>query len=120
LRVGAFSRAALGSVRSVDFPLLARQASALAGLGIARASALRDTKPGAAVAVVGDHLNVGGLQGVDESVVAGGTQVVTSTGQRRRGPDQSTGRVGEDLHVHAVALVLSGVCAVRRLLFEWR
>ncbi|MFI6360822.1 hypothetical protein ACIBJF_51960 [Streptomyces sp. NPDC050743] len=28
--------------------------------------------------------------------------------------------ISDDLHIHPVFLVLAGVCAVRRSLFEWR
>ncbi len=45
-----------------------------------------------------------------ESLVgAGGGQAVGSAGQRRRQPQDLAGRVGDDLHVHAVPLVFRGV-----------
>jgi hypothetical protein len=42
-------------------------------------------------------------------VFTGGPDVVDGTGQSRRGPQQSAGRIGQDLHVHPVFLVLAGV-----------
>lgn len=53
-------------------------------------------------------------------VLPGGGQIVGRAGQSRRGPEQPSERIGEDLDVHAVAFVLPGMCAVRRSLFEWR
>ncbi len=40
---------------------------------------------------------------------AGGLDVVDRTRQRGRSPEQATERIGDDLHIHAVLLVLAGV-----------
>jgi hypothetical protein len=52
------------------------------------------------------HVRLG--QGLYQAEGAACGQVVGRTGQCRRGPDEATGRAGEDLHVHAVSFVFSG------------
>src|SRR5690606_23666340 len=48
-------------------------------------------------------------QAVDDAVLAGRCQVVHRVGQRRRRPDQLAMRIGEELHVHAMAAMLARV-----------
>ncbi|CAM5269011.1 hypothetical protein SGRIM128S_03486 [Streptomyces griseomycini] len=52
----------------------------------------------------------------DDGVLTCGPDVVDGTGQSRRGPRQSTGRIGQDLHVHPVlpALAEEARCAAIR------
>jgi hypothetical protein len=46
---------------------------------------------------------------VDDPVGAGSVQVVDGAWQRRRRSDQPADGIGDDLHVHSVALMLPGV-----------
>lgn len=48
-------------------------------------------------------------QGLDDPVLSRGGQIVSRAGQGRRGPEQSSERIGEDLDVHAVAFGFPGV-----------
>lgn len=61
---------------------------------------------GALVRLAGGGHHVGAGQRVVQAVGAGGGQVVHSAGQGRRGPDEASLAVGDDLHVDSVALVL--------------
>ncbi|ALE86581.1 hypothetical protein AFB00_30380 (plasmid) [Pseudonocardia sp. HH130630-07] len=74
------------------------------------ATALRDSDRRAAALVggVGDDLDLGVVELLDQAVFAGGAHVVAGPGQRGRGPHQPTGRVSENLHIHSVALVFPG------------
>jgi hypothetical protein len=56
--------------------------------------------------VVGQH-GMSALASVDGAVFAGRADVVDGSGQGRRGPQHSAEGIGEDLHVHAVSLVLA-------------
>jgi hypothetical protein len=49
------------------------------------------------------------FQGVDDAVFAGRANVVNGPWQCGRGPQQPAERIGDDLHVHAVLLMLPGV-----------
>jgi hypothetical protein len=48
-------------------------------------------------------------EGFHDAVLPRGGQVVSRAGQSRRGPEQSSEGIGEDLDVHAVAFVFPGV-----------
>jgi hypothetical protein len=67
--VGALARTALVGVRRVDLALATGEPSPT-GVGIAGPPILGDGEPGALVAVVGHDACSGGLQGVDEAVLA--------------------------------------------------
>lgn len=83
----------------------------------------QDQFTGLVVAVItlvaqGDESGV--AQGVEDLPDPGGGGVVSAAGQFAGDPQDGAIRRGDHLQVHAVHLVLAGVCAVRRLLFEWR
>lgn len=48
-----------------------------------------------------------GGERVDDPVASGRGQVVSGSGQDRGCPEQAAERVGEDLHIHVVPLVLA-------------
>ncbi len=94
-----------------QFFLVRGQAPVAAGVRVETPTPLRDLhrRPAALVGGVGQGLDPRSVDGVDDAVLAGGAHVVPGPGQRRGDPDQPAGRVRDDLHVHAVALVLPGV-----------
>lgn len=91
----------------VDLLLQAGQPPVAAGVAVETAPALRnpDRWPTTLVSGVGHRPDPGGVQRVDQAVLAGGAHVMTCAGKRGRGPHQATDRVGQDLHVHPVPLV---------------
>ncbi len=64
---------------------------------------------GAPMSLVGPALQSGLGECVDDAVGRGGGQVVSGAGEHGRSPQRPSEWVGEDLDVHAVALVLAGV-----------
>jgi len=65
-----------------------------------------DGGPGSFICLVGQAGNRMSGQLVGNGVDARGGQVVHGAGQRRRGPQQPAGGVGQDLHVDAVAALV--------------
>src|SRR4051812_41501763 len=82
-----------------------------AGVRVETPAPLRDPdrRSAAVVGGVGQGAHAGGGDRVDDPVLAGGAHVMAGAGQRWGGPDQPAGRVSNDLHVHAMALVLTRV-----------
>ncbi|MGY3676383.1 hypothetical protein ACVWXU_000006 [Streptomyces sp. TE33382] len=68
-----------------------------------------DGSAGALVRLVGPAFEPHVGEGFGDPVLPGGGQVVGGAGKCRRGPEQPSKRIGEDLDVHAVAFVFPGV-----------
>lgn len=86
LGVRAFARSAEPGVRGVDGLLVGRQPpTALAGVGIARWTAVRDfdIRARAAIGAVADHPHPSFLECVEQAVFAGRAHVMPSTRQSR-------------------------------------
>jgi hypothetical protein len=95
----------------VDLLLRRGESPVAAGVGIKSVPPLRhhDRWSAALVGGVGHDLNSGSGESVDQAVLPGGAHVMAGARKRRRGPHQPSGRISQDLHVHAVPLVLTGV-----------
>ena len=68
-----------------------------------------DVLASADVAPVGQHDQPGSGELADDAPDPGGGQVMDGTGQRPGHPHDLTGRAGDDLQVHTVAVVLAGI-----------
>lgn len=66
-----------------------------------------DRAPGSLVALVGPGSDAGLGQCVDDAVGTRGPNVVDGAWQGRRGPEQASERIRDDLDVHAMAFVLA-------------
>jgi hypothetical protein len=85
LGVGSFAGPALAGVGGVDLLLVARQAAVAAAVGIEPAPTLwnPDPRPATLVGGVGERVDPGGVERVDQTVLARGADVVAGTGQGR-------------------------------------
>jgi hypothetical protein len=59
------------------------------------------------VSLVGPADDAGPSESVDDTVLAGRTNVMDGSWQSGRRPQQPTERIGDDLHVHPVLLVFA-------------
>lgn len=64
-----------------------------------------DGSAGSLIRLVGPASESRVGESVDDAVLPGSGQIVGRAGQRRRGPEQPSERIGEYLDVHAVAFV---------------
>ncbi len=108
--LGPLTRPPAAGVGGVDLLLVRGQSPLAAGVGVETPASLRDLHRGPALAGgVGQRLDPGGVDGVDDAVLAGGAPCRAGPRQRWGDPDQPAGRVRDDLHVEPVALVYARV-----------
>lgn len=83
--------------------------AALPSLETAASKRHPDKVAGALIRLIGPASEPRIGEGFDDAMLSCGGEVVRGAGQRGRGPEQPSERIGEDLDVHAVAFVFPRV-----------